>query len=264
VSGSQNQPNNPADDLPAKFKGKSAKEIVDMYANLESEAGRLRNELGDTRNEARTWRSLAEDLGRPMRSEPAPVTPKPVEVTADQLIANPRDAIVSVVKEVLGTELAPIVRQTKDTAQETKATKFVQDFPNYVQVGNSDEFKQFVGKSKRRIGLADRAVKNGDIDAMRELMETWEERVADLAALNPSAKKQDEHKADEQSTAPTGVEGARQVATEKSGNSGSVPTGKFFYRDEVIKLLNTNPDKYYSAAYQSELMDAIANGRYRI
>lgn len=249
----------PVDDgLPEKLRGKSAKELAELYVNLESETGRLRHELGDTRADARTWRSLAEELRT--APQPAPTKKQPVEVTADQLIAKPKEAIQAILDEALEQRLGPLVKETRELSSNVEATAFVRDYPNYVEVGNSTEFQQFVGKSKRRLALAERALQKQDIGAMRELMESWEERRADLAALNPSAKQPEQSK---EQHAPTGVEGARQVATEKPGDGAVIPSGKVFYEADVIKTLLQNPDKYYSASFQDELLTAMKEGRYK-
>jgi hypothetical protein len=249
----------PADDgLPDKFKGKSIKDVVAMYTNLESETGRLRNELGDTRADARTWRSLAEELTT-VSKQPAPTKREPVEITPDQLVAKPKESIQAVVEEALASRLEPIVNSTQSLQRNAEVDAFVRDFPNYVEVGQSQEFQHFVGKSKRRLSLAERALQKQDIGAMRDLMEQWEERRALIAELNPPAKEP----AKEQPSAPTGIEGARQVATEKPGNGGAVPNTKVFYENDVIQTLLQNPDKYYSEPYQQELLKAMQEGRYK-
>lgn len=62
-------------DLPEKLRGKSPKELADMYRNLESELGRARNEIGQVRN-------LADELlgiNRAQRQAPLAANPEPVD-----------------------------------------------------------------------------------------------------------------------------------------------------------------------------------------
>ncbi len=249
----------PTDDgLPEKFKGKSAKEIADAYAQLESEKGRLANDLGDTRAEARTWRSLYEEVGAARRAEPQ-AKPAPVEISSDQLIASPKESVSAIVNELLETRLGPVVKDTQRLAQSVEAQEFVRDFPNYVQTGNDPEFQEFVGKSARRRDLAAKALQSNDVKAMRSLMEDWEERQALVASFKPN--KQETTETEQVSTAPTGVEGARKVATEKSGNNAALPSGKVMYQTDVINTMLKDPNRYYSEAYQAELVQAITEKR---
>lgn len=252
------------DDLPEKLRGKSQKELAEMYINLESELGRIRNEIGYVRQEASTWRSLAEQLGTAPRTEPE-TTRKPVEISGDDLIARPKDAIRAVLDEVIDEKLGPVVQDVRRVRMETEAERFVRDFPNYVQIGNDPAFQQWVTQSPKRIALVNQALTKEDIGAMRELMEGWEERQALLAELQASQKGDDTDTGYEGTdTAPTGVQGARRVATEKSGQGGNAHVGKkVFYQSDVINTMLRNPDKYYSEAYQTELMAAMREGRYR-
>lgn len=258
------EPHETQDDLPEKLRGKSQKELAEMYLNLESELGRIRNEIGYVRQEAATWRSLAEQLGTASRTEPE-TTRKPVEISGDDLIARPKDAIRAVLDEVLDEKLGPVVQDVRRVRMETEAERFVRDFPNYVQIGNDPAFQQWVAQSPRRIALANRALTQEDIGAMRELMEGWEERQALLAELQASQKGNAADTRDEGAdTAPTGVQGARRVATEKPGQGGNAHAGKkVFYQSDVINTMLRDPDKYYSEAYQKELLAAMREGRYR-
>lgn len=259
LSGNPPPADPPADDgLPEKFKGKTAKEIAEAYVNLESELGRVRNDIGDLREEARTWRALAEDLGTQIR-RPAEPERKPVEISPDQLISDPRNSIQAVVDDLLDKRLEPIVKDTRRVARDVEVSEFVRDFPNYVEIGNDPEFKEFVAKSPRRRELAVRALEKEDIKAMRSLLEDWNERKELIASLS---KKQEEHQ-EQTPAAPTGVEGARKVATERPGNTAAVPSGRIFYQTDVINVMLTDPDRYYSAPYQEELMKAIRERRFK-
>lgn len=257
---SQNEEQQDLPELPEKFKGKSLEDIVEMYTNLESETGRLRNEVGEVRAEARTWRQLSEDLGKTRQEEPK--KPSVPDIDGDSLLRDPVNAISTIVSGVLEEKLGPIVQETTTLKQNTELVQFEKDFPNYVEEANSPEFQEFVTGSERRLRLAQQAIDKSDVSAMRELMEDWTERknlVASLTKQPPSGDESEE----ESTPPPTGVNGARQAATESPGNGGTTRSGKVFHQSDVIKTLLNNPDKYYSASYQEELLSAMREGRYK-
>lgn len=245
--------------IPEKFRGKSVAEIVSIYENAEQELGRLRNDLGATRAEAQTWRSLVDELGEARRkTDPKPQEP---EIDSDALLKDPKSAITTLLDSVLEERLGPVVKETTKLRQDSEAAQFVSDYPNYVEVGNSKEFQEFVAGSTRRVDLARKAIEKNDIPAMRELMEGWEERQQLIQTLSP--KKAEEQEAETDSAAPTGVSGARKVATESPGSGGATRGKKVFRQNEVIKVMLQDPDKYYSEPYQKELMAAMRDGRFK-
>lgn len=250
----------PSNDLPEKLRGKSPEELAEMYVNLESELGRLRNEVGYVRQEASTWRSLAEELGTAQRqTQPER---KPVEISGDELLTKPKDAIRAVLDEVLDERLGPVVQDVQRTRKETEAERFVRDYPNYLEVANSEDFQKWVTGNQRRLSLVQKALQNEDIAAMRTLMEDWTERQA-LVEQFTAQQQQQAPAQDKPAAAPTGLEGARKVATERPGQGGGAVGKKVFHEHDVINTMLTNPDKYYSEAYQQELLAAMREGRYK-
>lgn len=247
--------------LPEKFKGKSAKEIADSYSQLESELGRIRNELGDTRAEARTWRSMAEQV---TATRPAQTKKTPVEITPDRLITAPTDSVRAVVDDVLEDALAPVRESQQKLTMSVQAAEFARDFPDYAKTGNDPEFQAFISKSQRRVGLARAVLERNDLTAARALMEDWEERRALVDSLKPVTQVDPAAQpAQAAPSAPTGVQGARAVATERTGSTAVIPTGKVWNKTDVVDTMLRNPDKYYSSAYQADLMQAIKDGRLR-
>ncbi len=60
----------PQDDIPEKFKGKSPAEIAKAYVELEREHGKVKNEVGTTRDEIAQWKALGNVIkGNPKLKE---------------------------------------------------------------------------------------------------------------------------------------------------------------------------------------------------
>lgn len=260
-AGDQDEPQD-SPELPEKFRGKSIEDIQKMYLELESETGRLRNDLGQTRNEASTWRSLAEEGIAARRGNNEETHSEPVDISSDDLFADPRGSISKLVEEVLEKRLTPVNEKVTRIESTTEADAFVRDYPDYVQTGNDPEFQKYVAANPRRVATAQRAIK-GDVSAMRDLMEGWEERKALVAELTPVTTEDGETGEETAPRKPTGVEGARKVATDKSGSGGATKPGKIFHQSDVVKLILNDPEKYRSEAYQKELTAAMREGRYK-
>lgn len=237
----------PQDELPEKYRGKSLQEVIDMHRNAESELGRKNNEIGMVRKLADELIGVR-TLDAQARANQQQAERKPL--TTDQLLDNPEDAIVGVVKREAEARTQSLEARTAELESELMVERFEKRHPGFQSTMQTQEFGSFVQGSNYRRKLAVAAAK-GDFDAADELFGLYEE-----AKATPAQGKQND-----------GVAQARQASLAKSGGSsasGVVPSGdgkKFFTRAELMEMRIKNPDKF--DMMQDEILQAYREKRVR-
>ena len=219
--------------IPEKFQGKSAEEIAESYSELEKEMGRKNNEVGELRK--LTDQYIHQELSR--REDPKE-SDSSIEV--DDLLENPTEVISSVVKKQLDSVNQRFDQMNTQQRQE----KFAADNPDYMDIGNSQEFKNWAGASPYRTKQFN-AANEGDFDAADEILQGYRDQVL---SIQEAAKKGEKVKRDK----------ALNDASSETAGTGET-SGKIFKRAELMKLQMTNPDKYW--AMTEEIHQAYAEGR---
>jgi hypothetical protein len=152
------------EDLPEKYKGKSAKDIIRMHQEAEKLLGRQSSEVGELRklvdNFIQTQTAQAEK-------------PKESEEQID-FFENPQGAVEQLINN------HPKFKQTEDISNQLKQQQTMNQLqtnhPDYVEIVGDDEFANWVMSSKVRQELYKRADSQFDYDAADELLSTWKER----------------------------------------------------------------------------------------
>jgi hypothetical protein len=224
------------EDLPEKFKGKSMKDIVKAYEEVEKLAGRQAQEVGELR------KLTDEILKNQLKAQTQP-EPQAQEV---DFFDDPKEAVNKVV------ENHPAVKAARETAALLKAQevkqKLVEKHGDPEAFGKDPEFVEWVKGSKVRMALA-AAAQNYDFDAADELMSTFKEIKAVKAAQNAEKAEQLQAK-QKQSLKAASVDMA-------SGTGES--SKKVYRRADLIRLMQTDPKRY--EALQPEIMAAYVEGR---
>jgi len=116
-----------------------------------------------------------------------------------------------------------------------------------MDIANNGSFQEWVASSKVRTQLF--ASANAyDFDAADELLSIWKERVQ-VANATISAEKDDRKRQ---------IKTASAVAAK---GSDEAPSKKIYRRADIIKLMQTDPDRY--DAMQEEIMAAYRENRVR-
>jgi len=231
------------DDLPAKYKGKTAKEIAQMHIEAEKLIGKHAQEVGEVR------RMADELLKRELNSKKEPVT---VEDEID-FFENPDRAVDKKI------ESHPAIQQARQQALEMKQMQTInrlqQEFPNFQETINDPEFAEWVKASPVRVQLYTAAHNAYDYDSANELLSTW--RYVKPTKAAPSAEPNDTLQ-----EATRAQRSAVKAATVDVGSTaGSGPTSKIYRRIDLIRLNLEDPDRY--EAMQPEIMQAYREGRVR-
>jgi hypothetical protein len=230
----------PVEELPEKYRGKSAIEIARMHQEAEKLIGRQANEVHEVR-------SLADQLLKQQLDSKAKEA-KPIEESLeDDFFADPASAVNRQV------EKHPAVLEARQAALEMKRMKTAQQLsskhPDFATIASDAGFQDWVKSSAIRLNLFAKADAEFDFESADELLSTYKE----LKQIKQQNQVQQsvavESKAQEQ---------AMKAATVDVGGAGET-SRKVYRRADLIKLRMTDPDRYMQLS--DEIMDAYATGR---
>jgi len=230
----------PIEELPEKYKGKSALDIAKMHQEAEKLIGRQANEVHEVR-------SLADQLLKQQLDSNKRIAAPIEESLEDDFFADPASAVNRQV------EKHPAVLEARQAALEMKKMKTAQQLsskhPDFATVASDAGFQDWVKSSAIRLNLFAKADAEYDFESADELLSTYKE-LRQVKQQNQNTQTAAvENKAQAQ---------AMKAATVDVGGSGET-SRKVYRRADLIKLRMTDPDRYM--ALQDEIMSAYAQGR---
>lgn len=208
------------DDVPAKYKGKTRKQVAEMHQNLESEKGRLANEVGQLR---KTVDELLAASIKGNDSDARPTKKKREPVTSDTLLTDPDKTITDTAKEAVKEDLDKTSDRLSRLEYKAEEKAFMGDFPEASDLIGTEEFVSWVQASPIRLRLA-AAAHQGSFDAARELF--------GLRREVDSARKPKEEVAKVDQT-----EAVKDATTVKPANAAAnrASNGQFKPKGETVK-----------------------------
>ena len=223
--------------LPDKYRGKSAQEIAQMHMEAERLIGRQGSEVGELRR-------IVDDYIRAQATTKQQLQSEASEEV--DFFADPRKAVENAI------ENHPKIRQAEQLTLEMQRSKALNALqathPDFQQVVADPKFQNWVSASKVRSELFVRANQHFDFDSANELLSLYKDRkgaVEQTVAAEKQARSQ----------------AVRAATTTVSSGSDEAPTKKIFRRADIMKLMQTNPDKY--DMMQDEIMAAYREKRVR-
>lgn len=230
----------PVEELPEKYRGKTAIEIAKMHQEAEKLIGRQANEVHEVR-------SLADELLKQQLAANNK-TQQPVEESLeDDFFADPASAVNRQV------EKHPAVLEAKQAALEMKKMKITQQLsekhPDFATIAQDAGFQDWVKSSAIRLNLFARADAEFDFDSADELLSTYKELKNIRQVQQTQQADKVESKAQEQ---------AMRAASVDVGGAGE-SSRKVYRRADLIKLRMTDPDRYMQMS--EEIMQAYSEGR---
>lgn len=253
------------DDVPEKYRGKTAAELLAIAREQESYIGRLGQEKGELRQRVGTLEGLVDkalklrDVGDTGRQA------SPEDVLNDTDFARkPKEAT----SKLVDSKLDPVARRLDELDLKARALDFERAHPTAAADINDPAFVQFVEKSQRRQKLAAKAFgdpNNLDFDAADDLWEAWEEFKELKGGAAPAAATEGAP-ATSQPGAPAKAPEAPPalVSTTGSGGGGARgdKSGKPVYSASVLHRLQVeNPEKYWAPDIQARIQEAYSEGR---
>jgi len=224
-----------ADDLPEKYKGKSASDIARMHQELEKRLGQQSQEVGELR------RHFDEYVQTSIQKTSAPEAP----VEEVDFFADPAAAVAQAIENHPSLQQAQAV--AAEMAKSQALAKLKTAHPDMNEVLQDEKFKEWVGASEIRTQMYQEADQRYDFAKANELLNLYKERadvVKATAAVEKQARKNEVKKA--------------STGTARSNPEGASPK-KVYRRRDIIELMNSDPKRY--EALMPEIMKAYAEGR---
>jgi hypothetical protein len=222
----------PPPSVPEKFAGKTPEQLIAMYADLEKVTGRQGKELGELRSTHDQYIRTALEAAQ---GKPAPSNTDSTEDDTEFFI-KPRAAIDKAL------ENHPLIKELKQKQQQTQHERSQQAFeakhPDASDIVAEPEFRAWVESVPARKDRLLKANADYDFATADELFATYKEIKAARTATPATPPKQDN------SAARAAALTAGKVPGGNASPTGA-PTGKIFYRSDLARLRNTDPDRYH-------------------
>jgi len=224
------------EEIPDKYKGKSTAEIVRMHQEAEKLLGRQSSEVGELRSVVDNYIQTQLDT--------TPATQEPEEDI--DFFSDPDKAVERAIKNHPSIKAAEA--QTQQYKQATAQSQLQQRHPDMQEILQDGKFVDWIKGSKIRTQLFAQADTQYDYEAADELFTLWKERqqVVDQTVANEKASRK------------TAV---KKASAGNAKGSGEAASRKVYRRSDIIKLMQTDPERYLSLS--DEIMQAYQEGRVR-
>ena len=224
-----------------KFEGKGIEEILDSYTNLQSAYGRMANDLGTQRKLTDELLNLKRDTD--LQSNAPAEDPLP-KVDPAQLLDDPTQALDGYLASREARNQRAYDERLAQMEAQMQADRFMQKHPDFMDVGQSEQFRSWAIASPLRNQVANLAA-GGDWDAADALLNEYK---AEMANAPANAQKD-------------GIEAAKKVGLESTASEGGSSSGKVYRRADLIDLKLRKPHVYGDPAFQAEILKAYSEGR---
>ena len=220
--------------LPEKYQNKSLQEVVQMHQEAEKLLGKQSSEVGELRG-------VVDNYIQTQLAQQAPVQQQEDDT---DFFVDPQAAVSRAIDN------HPKIKQAEQVTQnyrkQTALSQLQSKHPDMTSIVQDDNFAEWIKGSKIRTQLFVQADQAYDYDAADELFSLWKERASvaeQTVAVEKQARKQ-------------------QVKSASTGNArgtGQTQRKKIYRRADIIKLMQTDPDRY--SALSEEIFQAYAEGR---
>ena len=225
------------EDIPDKYKGKSTADIVRMHQEAEKLLGKQSGEVGELRSVVDNYIQTQLDTTTKATQEP--------EEEID-FFSDPDKAVERAIKNHPSIKAAEA--QSQQYRQSTAQAVLQKSHPDMQEILQDGKFVDWIKGSKIRTQLFAQADTQYDYEAADELFTNWKERQGAVAqtATNEKASRK------------TAVKNA---SAGNARGSGEAASRKIYRRSDIIKLMQTDPERYLSLS--DEITQAYAEGRVR-
>ena len=225
------------EDIPDKYKGKSTADIVRMHQEAEKLLGKQSGEVGELRSVVDNYIQTQLDTTTKATQEP--------EEEID-FFSDPDKAVERAIKNHPSIKAAEA--QSQQYRQSTAQGHLQKRHPDMQEILQDGKFVDWIKGSKIRTQLFAQADTQYDYEAADELFTNWKERQGAVAqtATNEKASRK------------TAVKNA---SAGNARGSGEAASRKIYRRSDIIKLMQTDPERYLSLS--DEITQAYAEGRVR-
>lgn len=226
----------PNDDIPDKYRGKSIKEVISMHQSAEQLIGSQGSEVGELRKVVDNY------IQNQTVSSQAPKEPEP-EI---DFFEDPKGAVNQAIES--HPQVVAAKNEAANMRRTSSLTQLQAKHPDMKDVLNAPAFAEWVKGSPIRLELYERADKGYDFEAADELVSNFKERaqVAQQAIQTETVARQN---------------AVRQASTGSASGANTSGAKRVYRRTDIIKLMKNDPDRY--EALNDEIMAAYREGRVR-
>ncbi len=225
-------------EIPDKYRGKSAEDLVRMHQEAEKLLGRQSSEVGELRQVVDSY------IQTQLSNQQAPQQQETVDEV--DFFSDPEEAV----KRAIDNH--PKIREAENISKQyqktTALSQLQKDHPDMQNILTDDKFAEWIKGSKIRTQLYVQADKQYDYEAAHELFTLWKER-KQVVQQTANAEKQGRKQA------------VKNASTGAASGSSETKTRKIYRRADIIKLMRTDPERYQSLS--DEIMKAYQEGRVR-
>ena len=225
------------EELPEKYKNKSAQELVQMHQEAEKLLGRQSSEVGELR------KVVDDYIQTQLTKETAPT--QTVEEEVDFFTA-PEKAVQKAI------ENHPKIKEAENINQEYRKTTALNQLktrhPDMEQILQDPKFAEWIKASNIRTQLFVAADKEYNHEAADELFTLYKER-QEAVTQTAVAEKQDRKQA------------IKSASTGSARGSSEASPKKIYRRQDIIRLMKNDPDRY--ASLSQEILKAYEEKRVR-
>jgi hypothetical protein len=225
-------------EIPNKYKGKSAEELVRMHQEAEKLLGRQSSEVGELRQVVDSY------IQTQLSNQQAPQQQETVDEV--DFFSDPEEAVRRAIDNHPKIKEAESI--SKQYQKTTALSQLQKDHPDMQSILTDDKFAEWIKGSKIRTQLYLQADKQYDYEAAHELFTLWKER-KQVVQQTANAEKQGRKQA------------VKNASTGAATGSSETKTRKIYRRADIIKLMRTDPERYQSLS--DEIMKAYQEGRVR-
>jgi len=225
-------------EIPDKYKGKSAEELVRMHQEAEKLLGRQSSEVGELRQVVDSY------IQTQLSNQQAPQQQETVDEV--DFFSDPEEAVRRAIDNHPKIKEAESI--SKQYQKTTALSQLQKDHPDMQSILTDDKFAEWIKGSKIRTQLYVQADKQYDYEAAHELFTLWKER-KQVVQQTANAEKQGRKQA------------VKNASTGAATGSSETKTRKIYRRADIIKLMRTDPERYQSLS--DEIMKAYQEGRVR-
>jgi hypothetical protein len=226
----------PVEDVPEKYRNKTAAELVKMHQEAESLSGRQSNEVGELRRVVDDFITQQTELSQDTQDNGEEI----------DYFTDPEKAISKAI------ENHPYVKEAQKASKEMSITstrsKLLEKHPKMGEYFQDSKFAEWVQASASRTNRLRDANENFNYEAADDIFTQWEERTELISQT--MAYETDSRKASSKAAA---------TGSTRTSSAGSTGGGKIYRRMDIIKLMKDDPNRYEKLS--PEIRKAYAEGR---
>jgi hypothetical protein len=226
----------PVNDVPEKYRGKTAAELVKMHQEAESLSGRQSNEVGELRRVVDDFITKQTELKTDVQDDDDEI----------DYYSDPKKAMARAIDN------HPAVREaqkaSKDMAISSTRNALLEKHPKMGEYFQDPKFAEWIKNSTTRTKRLKHANENFDYEAADDIFSQWEDRQELISQTMVS----------EAGSRKAVSKAASTGSTRSSSSTGNVG-GKIYRRLDIIKLMKDDPNRYEKLS--PEIRKAYAEGR---